>query len=333
MAIKHVGLTPDRGASMDATFVRNSDRKFLVYSDVYDDENFVLFNLGIGIGNAQPFDAQQRCIGLAVRSTGRAACPTDQSDATRWEATVTYGPWNPLTLSYDGNPVNIPMRFRFDFENTSIPCIVDVDGKPIVNSAGDYYDPPVEMDHAKVTLTVSRNESGPNPAVILALENVLNVAVWNGFPAKTVRFLCPTMPEVEYSQATSSFYWPMQYKFDIDFNTWVKQVLNRGYRQLDSNGKLVPIYVNGQPLSDPVFLDSEGKAILTPDYLGSGGDTPDDTNPAGYDGEVAGGGEPPMGGESEEGMIIEPNAYDVYRTYDYTQFNMNTLFTLPPILL
>lgn len=336
MAIKFSEPSPDSGASMNQAFERESDRKYMIYSDPLDNANQVLLFFGPSIGSAEPFDPQQRCTGLTVRSVGRCTCPFDQSDAMMWEGTASYGPWNPLENSFDGNPVNIPPLFRFDINLVAVPAIVDVDGNPIVNSAGDYYDPPVEREVAKVTLTVNRNEASPNPAVLLALTNVVNLTAWNGFPPKTVKFNCPTMPVVQYCQATSSFFWPMEYVFDVNFDTWVKQVLNRGLRQLDASGNLVPIYINGQPLSDPVFLDEDGHAILTPDLLDAAGDTPGEADPSGYSGEVAGGGQPPQTGLSTEGGSTYPNAYDVYRTYEFNGsggFNMDALFTLPSVLV
>jgi hypothetical protein len=333
MAIKSYALTPERGASMDSAFIRNSDVVYRIYSDVADNANYVLLNYGgpqIGVGEA--YDPQQRCVGLNIRSLGRCAAPADGSDATAWDLTASFGPWNPMELAFNGNPVSIPPSFQFEINLEPVPCLVDVDGNPIVNSAGDYYDPPVEREAAKVILRVNRNEASPSIATLLALNNVVNGAAWNGFPAKSVKFNCPAMPVVQYSQATASFYWPMEYIFDINFDTWVKQVLNRGFRQLNSAGQLVPILVNGQPLSDPVFLDSSGHAILTPDLLETTGDTPGDSSSGGYSGEAAGGGQPPKAGTSAEGSSTYPNAYDVYRTYDFSGFNMNTLFTLPSVL-
>jgi hypothetical protein len=339
MAIQKVDLTPGRSASMDATFVRNSDRMYRVLSDVDDDENFVLFNwgtsLGISIGAAQPFDRQQRCIGLNAQCTGQVAHPVTGALCMRWEVKATFGPWNPLTLSFDGNPTHIPPIFWFDVEVKSVPAITDVNDDPIVNSAGDYYDPPVERELPLITLMVKRNEASPAIASLLGTPAIVNGAAWNGFPPKTVKLNCPKMPPVEYSQATSSFYWPMEYAFSINNDTWVKQVLNRGFRQLNSLGQLVPIYINGQPISDPVFLDYLGHAILTPDYLDAGGDSPygeGDSGSSGFGDDPYGGGETPEGGLSEEGGSIVPNAYDVYRTFNFGLFGLDNLFTLPSVL-
>lgn len=337
MAIKHIEPMREVSGGIDADYARDSSRAHLIWSDVADDENYIIGHCGISIGSAHPTDLYQRC--LAVRATliDRTTYPIDNSDAFLWKLEVSYGHWNIMERSPDGNPLNIPTRFRLDFNSQLVPCLVDVEGNPIVNSAGDYYDPPVEVERVNATLTVMRNESGANLANVASYGNTINLNPWNGFPAKTVRMLPIKMPAVAYSQAVNTLYYPMEYVFEINFDTWTKQVLNQGYRQLDDAGNLVPILVNGQPVDVPIMLDEDGHAILAPaaeDIFG-GGNEPGAADPGGWDGEVPGGGQPPRGGlGTAPGSAVVINAFDVYRTADFSMsggLDMDNLFTLPGV--
>ena len=333
MALKSIAQAPGTTGRIDEDFARDSTKIHLALFDRGDDEFFVLTNSGIRINTPHPSDPMQLVTGIAAELL--EAQTTDQVDntaASLWRLTVDYGLWNPLEHSPDGNPLNMPVRFRLDFTTVNQPAWVDVDGNPIVNAAGDYYDPPVEREVLRATLTVLRNEVNVQPATLAALCNVVNAATWNGFPPKTVKLNPPKLPFVSYSQVSGQFYWPMEYVFDVNFDTWIKQILNQGYRQLDAGGNLVPIFVNGQPLSNPVMLDESGKALLTPDDAYSGGDTPTDSNPGGTPSDPPGGGEPPEGGtgaSSSSRVIV--NAYEIYRTLDFGQLNMPNLFTLPSL--
>lgn len=336
MSLLSIALGTGLSAHVDEDFLRDSARTYRALFDLADDENFVLANCGLGVYQRHPTDPQQRLVDLkATLLAPHTVDPGSGTAANLWEIVATYGQWDPLRHSYDGNPVHMPTRFRVDFTTAEIAAFEDVDGNPIVNSAGDPYDPPLMREVTRGTLTVQRNEqpSAVNLATLAALSNTINVAVWNGFPAKTVRLAPLKLPDIQYCQVTNAYYFPMEYTFDINFDTWVRQVINAGFRELDGSGNLKPILIAGQPATVPVPLDESGHALLTPTYRESTGDVPNDSDSGGASGEVAGGGEPPSGGtgvwSSTSSLVID--AYDLIRTADFSQLNMDNLFNLPPI--
>ena len=331
MALKGIGEKAGKSASMDADFLRAANRAYLAFFDPGDDEIFVLLNCGYSIHGSHPSDAQVKVLSIEVNLLESAITfPGDNTLASLWEVKLQYGPWNPLEHSIDGNPLNLPVRFRLEFTTAEVAAFEDVEGNPIVNAAGDPYDPPLMREVTRATLIVMRNESpgSINLATLAALSNTLNAETWNDFPPKTVRLAPIRLPEIQYSQVTNTFYFPMEYTFDVNFDTWVKQVVNVGLRQLDSSGNLVPIYVDGQLATTPVPLNASGQAILAPTFKDSGGDAPDgEPDDGGGDG---GGGEPPEGGDgvlSDSNLVID--AYDLIRTADFTALDMDSLFTLP----
>lgn len=336
MALISIAQATEARISINQAFERDSARSYLAYFDTTDDEVAVLAGCGFALYTPHPSDATQKIIGITCDlDSAYTTAPGANTACRRWKISVAWGPWNILDFSSTGNPINLPLKFRLNFTTVPVPAFEDVDGNPICNAAGDSYDPTLEREVTHCTLTVLRNEapSSVNLATLTALGNTTNEAEWNGFPVETVKLNPVVLPEIAYSQATSSFYYPLEYVFEINFDTWIKQVLNAGFRQLDSSGNLIPIMINGQPATVPVPLDEEGHAILTPEFKDSGGDAAPDTGGGGEDGEVDGGGEPPSGGDgvaSDSNLVID--AYRMIRTSDFTALDMDSIFTLPTIV-
>jgi hypothetical protein len=272
----------DDESTIDDQYVRTYTRTYRVYADLASDSWYVRNNLGIAIADSHPNDTRALCKAIKVKLATKTAVafqdvtnPTNTHNgslAFSWLATVEYGLWNPLDHSADGDPVNQPLRYRLEGVNTPEPVwetIADEDGvkHPVVNSAGDYFDPPVETDVLRLTLRVQRNEAGPSIATILELANKVNDAEWNGFPARTVKLDPIVLPEREYSQVTGAIYYPMEYTFQIRFDTWDKIVLDQGKRRLvESSGTttLENILVDGIPTTSDVLLDGSGQALPRP---------------------------------------------------------------------
>jgi hypothetical protein len=272
----------DDESTIDDQYVRTYTRTYRVYADTGSDSHYVRNNLGISIALSHPDDLQALCKGIKVRLATKTAVtfydvndPTNVNNGTlafSWLATVEYGLWNPLEHSSDGDPINQPMRFRLEGVNTPEPIwetIPDDAGatKPICNSAGDYFDPPVEGDVLRLTMRVQRNERLPAIATLLKLANNVNRDVWNGFPARTVKIDPIVLPEREYSQVSDSIYYPMEYTFQIRFDTWDKVLLDQGKRRLVTSGgttTLQNILIDGIPTTSDVLLNGSGAALPSP---------------------------------------------------------------------
>lgn len=335
MSLISINEAPRASGHINDEFVRDASKVYLALFNTSDDEMYVAANCSFSIySSIHPSDPEQRLLDInSELLKANVTNPETNGLANLWEITLTYGAWDFYNKAPDGNPLNVPVRLRIDITLAEVAAFEDVDGNPIVNAAGDPYDPPLTREVIRATLTVLRNESHSfNILGTLQLSNTLNVATWNSFPAKTVRLGPLKLPEPIYSQVINNFYFPMEYVFDINWDTWVKQIVNAGFRQLDASGNLVPILINGQPATTPVPLDESGHAILTPTFKESTGDTPDDSSSGGYSGEGSGGSEVPIGGtgvSSSSNLVID--AYDLVRTADFSALGMDSLFTLPTI--
>lgn len=298
MALVKADLTNDISGSFSVDFTRESSRRYQMFFNTNDDENYVRLNCGLTIGTRHPTDTQQVLNKISYECQGTVG---NNELLRMWFVTANYGPWNPAEKGDPadaGNPTQQPARWRVEWEVRPEPVWEDVDGNPILNTAGDAFDPPIERDNLIAILTVSRNEAEPDFASLITAANKVNKDPWNGFDAKTVKVAPITIPEIEYSQETEQYYYPMIYTFQINRDTWVRKPLNTGYRQVVS-GKVVPILDDGgQTLQSPGLLDQSGV------YL-----------------------KPPV---TKDNIII--GSFDVLESIDFGTFNMDELFTPPSVL-
>lgn len=264
-----------------ADFSRTYSRAYTAAFDPADDEEYVRAHCGVPLFTAHPTAAGAYVTGLDITHEADLQTFINQDDAGNvlpdpanntlcrlWTIALEFGPWNPLAYSPDGNPINLPVRKRIEFFAKMVPAFEDADGEPILNAAGDYFDPPVMRPRLCMTLTVLRNEASVDPIAALALSDKTNLAPWNGFDAGTVHSLPIRIPEAQYCQAIGALFYPMEYAFEVDEIGWKEHVLNQGFRQLMTVGgvtkqALILDYL-GQPVSAPALLDADGHALLPP---------------------------------------------------------------------
>ncbi len=313
--------------SKDDHYQRSGSRTYRAAFDVDSDEVLVLNSIAflpggpvLNVNQSHPSDrlaiVRQISVGQEVQEPVRYAQHDDFGQEVAnantgrwcylWAIKLDFGPWSPLEHSPDGNPLHVPVRFALEGVNVPVPLFQDVNvdgngnGTPIVNSAFDYFDPPVEGDDLQYVLTVTRNEPASlDIPSVMARSNKLNAAAWNGFDPKTVKCDPVKFPEIAYSQEANVFYYPMQYVFRIRADTWRKAVLDQGTRKIDPANptKRRTILIDGTPATSPVMLN------------GSGGDLPPPLDPA----------------------QIKVFQFDIYKTTDYGAFDMDAMFTLPSL--
>lgn len=86
----------------------------------------------------------------------------------------------------------------------------DVNGRPIVNSSGEMFDPPVTVAEAYPLLRVTRAELSFNPLVIMAFKSAINNAQWGQWPAYSAR--CTSISANQEVQEGVQF-WRATYEF------------------------------------------------------------------------------------------------------------------------
>lgn len=179
-----------------------------------------------------------------------------------WKVTVKYGPGN--TLEQSGDPTLWKIRVRFGGERTERVVLFDRFGNPIMNSAGDRFGDPLTVDSHMSTMVVTRNEKVSTYDLNKASDysDTVNVATWNGFPPQTCKLGIIETSDEQYDPSTNTWYYTVTYPIKINRNTWIKQLLDQGFNELDDADESKPILSrDGQPLADPKPLDGAGHAL------------------------------------------------------------------------
>jgi hypothetical protein len=165
--------------------------------------------------------------------------------------------------SADANPLNKIPDVRFSFVTFQRPLEKDLEsGKPIVNSAGTRFDPPVTYDESVLLLTFTRNEAVFNVALAAQYKDSVNSDTFLGFSPGWVKLAnIGSVRAFENNQ----LYYKTTYEFQIKYEDpnafdWQPRAIDMGY--LDKNGN--PIKPNGTDKTPvPWPLNGAGLPLTT----------------------------------------------------------------------
>lgn len=185
---------------------------------------------------------------------------------TVWQATIEFkrpDSQQQQQQQQTPNPLDRPVERSTDSTKVRLAVSEDADGTPIVNTAGEAFDPPVEIEVVHKLFTFVRNEPTFRGDWFL-YENRVNSTPFGVIDEEgTVR--CNKIAEREmfeegiaYVQAT--------YVFEFAPEGWQSRPMQRGFRQLNDAGDLVRILDDKkQPIQKAWPLDADGKALAKAD--------------------------------------------------------------------
>ncbi len=202
----------------------------------------------------------------------------DPGNPLEWIVTVSYA-WysvNEVGGGPEANPLLMPIDVSWGFKDYDHVVEMDIDGKPVLNSAKDPYDPPLVIQVPNQLMTVVRNEAYYNVGAAYAYRNSINQ---DSFAGQSPHFAkCFGITPKNLFHPTVGWYYQVTYEFEFmnprnsaDGKGFVKSLLDRGLRKLDFNtGKPVHIYLNSQPITQPMLLDGSGGVLPVngaPNYI------------------------------------------------------------------
>ena len=170
----------------------------------------------------------------------------------------------------DPNPLNWAARIRWSAVVMRMPVWYDRDGNPILNTAGEPFDPPLEVDR-KLPVVEVRVNMPYVPSWILGYREAINSTAWY-IDGLIVAEKCAMMDSIEVSEVqvvNNIAYREVAYRAVIapTLLGWQPRILNAGYSALVGSAQdkqLVPIVINGTTPSHPVPLDRHGRRIYKP---------------------------------------------------------------------
>lgn len=179
-----------------------------------------------------------------------------------WIVTVTYE----TPQSQDdtgggggGDPTTFDDRIAWGSRTIQVPVEVDVNGLPIINSAGDKFDPPPTKDKYLLEVSISTNQSsytGIESKNYMGKINDANVA-FTGWTAAAGTLLCASI-EAQNKYKNNYEYYEVTYVFVYDPEGWVLSLLNVGFneRTQDRNGNLTLKHIERE--------DDDGNLVRVP---------------------------------------------------------------------
>jgi hypothetical protein len=177
-----------------------------------------------------------------------------------WIARVEYGPYDAST--YPADPIEWPIDLQWDRVEYDEICVVDINGNPVANSAGQPFDPPITRQMSKGILRITRNEADYDPKLADLYSDCINSDTFMGRDPYTVKV--SGIPGVIKTNPQGGYYAAVTYTFEFDKKKWKKFPLDIGLQELDGSTppKLRKLLDDqGQPISDPAKLDGSGHQL------------------------------------------------------------------------
>lgn len=192
-----------------------------------------------------------------------------------WIATVTYSSESLTGGTQDDdkvkelNPIDRRAKIRWNSAQYTKVFDKDTSGNAVVNSAGDPFDPPVEIESSRWQVTIQKNVSAV-PTYVLTYQDAINSDSFT-LQGITVAVRCARVTHIEISDLQKENdieFYTFTYSMEFNKDTWRKKVPDMGYRKLvggvptdillpDENGNLARTSV-------PRQLDGSGGVIANP---------------------------------------------------------------------
>ena len=232
-------------------------------------------NVSNGYNTRHP--AEIDCVGVGVKPYEDG----QESGAKVYLIDVTYRKQPPNAVSMSTSLVNRPplLRFHFGFveEPTEVDGAVGVDlPNPIVNSAGDPFDPPITTSRVVMYISEKKWMTDWTAAAALSYIDAVNndsltLASLGTIAARTLR--CVNFaPDVEFYAATSPL--PVVVEWEYRYWTFDRILLDQGFRawwspngQPTRRGRLLLKGTTRIPPAAPVYLDGLGTPIHKDEYV------------------------------------------------------------------
>lgn len=256
MAVTYVGELSEGRRATNSRGVRTYTRVFRLTTSSQTDNAFTVGSNGSlpVIGNTFPSDGNAYCTDLDVQCVRGWRI---------WDVTATYSTERQLNTT----PTSDPVFVQWDTEQFQKPATQDKDGKGVVNSAGDAFLPPEQMDDSRRVVTITKNLSAV-PAWILTYQDAVNSDAFT-IDGVNIAIGEAKMQRVSVGPAeirNGTAFRAVTFVIALRREGWAYKLLDQGYNEKDpaDSTKRKPITVRGQLPTSPVLLDGTGKQLANP---------------------------------------------------------------------
>lgn len=132
-------------------------------------------------------------------------------------------------------------------------------GEPIMNTAGDWFDPPLQEDQDLLLCVLSKNMNSYDVVSYKAFVNKINdasVTIADYVAAKWSAKVVSITGDKRFDR--DSEYWRVVFHVLFKEELWIRKVKNVGLQWKDGSGKKNHIVVNGTRVEEPHPLNADG---------------------------------------------------------------------------
>lgn len=263
----------ERGGSISEGFSRNYTRQFKALCNSPDDTETEIFQHPDCpvLGQPPRWDPQVFCVGLSAKWV--------RGTQWNWMVDAEFSSERSEDEAPNENPLLIPAKVSITSKLERVERYLDLDGRPITNTAGDLIKYPIDIPREVIRI---QKNIGPFQAWIKDIEGVINASPvrckGQPYDRGTLKVVSVNIGETNYARG---YAWDeCQIELEHRGEGWDAPVLNMGFYEwvddprgyLDKNGKIAQVKVRclndlGEPETDQCFLDALGRRPREPGFL------------------------------------------------------------------
>ncbi len=222
MSISYFGEDKDtqRNAKVDKQGVVTSSRGHIFVTDAPCSE----FDVGVHancprVGMTHPDNPVMWCVGVSV---------TNHAPWAGWKAVAEYS----SEREYREDPTQEPARISWGTEQYQEVAVVDTDDNLILNSAGDFFDPPVMKDFSRRIAHVSKNVTTV-PIWFQDYEDAVNSDAFTvgGMTVPVGKAKCQRTTISEVQTKNDITYYTVTMDIHLSKKGWARKILDAGFRR------------------------------------------------------------------------------------------------------
>lgn len=190
----------------------------------------------------------------------------EQKSPLHWRIDAEYDTAPINTDDNPESPLARPAKITWSTTKYQKAIERDRDGNAIINSAGDYFDPPPIADVSRWTASVTKNVAGV-PTSILSYVDGLNSSTWEidgvSVEANVAKVMSISIGE---EQVEGDVVY-RQFSYTVEFDPvdkWKGKYLNQGFYYKDGSNRKRILDANSKPVVTPKLLNSSGAVISDP---------------------------------------------------------------------
>lgn len=232
----------------------NAVRKFIINSDTPISEATAL-TYGPAIGSQHPNLAGVYCV-------SKQTSPV-RKDLRSWVLVCNYK--NIEAQGYNENPLQRPPQISWSTMSYEEDFVRDIVGRAVLNSAGDYFDPPAKVQRSRWQVNYVRNVAFI-PFWVLNYSDSINSDQFllDGVPILRNCAFLESIQISPYKVENNVGYRELTLSFVLQGYSWQPMILDQGLYERDINGNRKRIRINGEPVTEPVLLDGYGGVLANP---------------------------------------------------------------------